>query len=46
MESVEWRDYIAHNHATLGKNTTLYKTRKTGMPVRLLTLGCNTDIEN
>ena len=44
--SAEWRDYIVSNHATPGKNATLYKTHKTGMPVRLLTSGCNTAIEN
>ena len=44
--SVEWRNYIANNHATPGKNPTLYKTHKTGVPVSLLTSGCNTAIEN
>ena len=44
--SAEWRDYIVNNHATPGKNATLYKTHKTGMPVRLLTSGWNTAIEN
>ena len=44
--SVEWRDYIANDHSTPGKNTTLYKTHKTGVPVRLLTSECNTAIEN
>ena len=44
--SAEWRDYIVNNHATPGKNATSYKTHKTGMPVRLLTSGCNTAIEN
>ena len=28
------------------KNSTLYKTHSNGMPVRLLTAGCNTAIEN
>ena len=44
--SVEWRNYIANIHATPGKNPTLYKTHKTGVPVSLLTSGCNTAIEN
>ena len=42
----EWRDYIVNNHATPGKSATLHKTHKTGMPVRLLTSGCNRAIEN
>ena len=29
-----------------GTNATLYKTHKQGTPVRLLTSGCNTAIEN
>ena len=33
-------------NANPGKNATLYKTHKQGIPVRLLTSGCNTAIEN
>ena len=38
--SAEWRDYIVNNHATPGKNATLYKAHKTGMSVCLPTSGC------
>ena len=38
--------YIINEKANPGKNATLYKTHKTGIPVRLLTSGCNTPIEN
>ena len=41
-----WRDYVINIDAKPGKNATLYKTHKTGNPVRLLTSGCNTAIEN
>ena len=44
--STEWTDYIVNNQATHGKNATLYKKHKTGMPVRLLKSGCNTAIAN
>ena len=33
-------------NAVPGKNSTLYKTHKPNNPVRLLTTGCNTAIEN
>ena len=42
----DWRDFIVNKSAAPGKNSTLYKTHKTGNPVRLLTSGCNTAIEN
>ena len=38
--------YIINEKANPGKNATLYKTHKTGIPVRLLISGCNTPIEN
>ena len=41
-----WKFFIINNSAQPGKNSTLYKTHKTGTPVRLLTTGCNTAIEN
>ena len=44
--SVGWRDYIVNNHATTGKDATPYETHIIGMPVRLLTSGCNAAIEN
>ena len=42
----KWFDYIVNENATPAKNSTLYKTHKSGNPVRLLTAGCNTAIEN
>ena len=42
----EWKEYIVNKLAKPGKNSTLYKTHKEGTPVRLLTSGCNTAIEN
>ena len=42
----EWRDFAVNKDAKPGKNCTLYKTHKEGTPVRLLTSGCNTAIEN
>jgi len=42
----EWRDFVINKDAKPGKNSTLYKTHKVGNPVRLLTSGCNTAIEN
>ena len=44
--SKEWKEYIVKYDAQPGKNSTLYKTRKPDIPVRLLTLGYNTAIEN
>ena len=44
--SKEWSEYIINEDAKPGKNSTLYKTHKQGTPVRLLTSGCNTAIEN
>ena len=42
----EWKDFIVNKDAKPGKNSTLYKTHKEGNPIRLLTSGCNTAIEN
>jgi len=42
----EWRDFIINKDEKPGENCTLYKTHKEGNPVRLLTSGCNTAIEN
>ena len=42
----EWKEFIVNENAKPGKNSTLYKTHKEGNPVRLLTSGCNTAIEN
>ena len=44
--SKEWKECIANYDAQPGKNSTLYKTHKPDIPVRLLTTGCNTAIEN
>ena len=44
--TTEWKNFIVNSDAKPGKNATLYKTHKTGLPVRLLTSGCNTAIEN
>lgn len=41
-----WGEYVINNEAVPGKNATLYKTHKPGNPVRLLTTGCNSAIEN
>ena len=41
-----WRDFILNEEAQPGKNSPLYKTHKDNTPVRLLTTGCNTAIEN
>ena len=41
-----WKDFIVNEEAQPGKNTPLYKTHKDNTPVRLLTTGCNTAIEN
>ena len=43
--SVAWKNYIVNEEATPGTNSALYKTHKTGTPIRLLTSGCNTAIE-
>ena len=44
--SKEWAKYIINVNAVPGKNSTLYTTHKPNNPVRLLTTGCNTSIEN
>ena len=44
--SKEWKEYIVKYDAQPGKNSTLCKTHKPDIPVRLLTLGYNTAIEN
>ena len=44
--SKEWAKYIVNVNAVPGKNNILYKTHKPNNPVRLLTTGCNTPIEN
>ena len=44
--SKDWKNYVINTDAKPGKNSTLYKTHKPGNPVRLLTSGCNTAIEN
>ena len=44
--SKEWKEYIVKYDAQPGKNSTLYKTHKPDIPVRLLTPGYNTAIEN
>ena len=41
-----WKDFILNEEAQPGKNSPLYKTHKDNTPVRLLTTGCNTAIEN
>lgn len=41
-----WYNFIINDNAVPGKNSTLYKTHKSDIPVRLLTTGCNTPIEN
>ena len=42
----EWASFIVNPNAQPGKNSALYKTDKPNIPVRLLTTGCNTAIEN
>ena len=44
--SADWSKFIINATAQPGKNSTLYKTHKENNPVRLLTTGCNTAIEN
>ena len=44
--SKEWKNYIINYEAQPGKNSTLYKTHKPDIPVRLITAGYNTAIEN
>ena len=41
--SIEWRDTV-NSHTTPGNNATLSETHKTGMPICLLTSGCNTAV--
>ena len=42
----ERKEFIVDKNTQPGKNITLYKTHREGNPVRLLTTGCNTAIEN
>ena len=45
LEKVEkWKEYIVNYDARPGKNSTLYKTHKSDIPITLLTTGCNTMI--
>ena len=44
--SKKWKDYFVNYNAQLGNNTTLHKNHKPHVPVRLLTTGINTAIEN
>ena len=44
--SKEWAKYIVNKNAVPGKSSTLYTTHKPNNPVRLLTTGSNTAIEN
>ena len=44
--SDDWKEYILNENATPAKNTPLYKTHKENTPVRVITSGCNTAIEN
>ena len=44
--SKEWGKYIVNVNAVPGKNSTIYKTHKPNNPVRHLTTGCNTAVEN
>ena len=42
----KWPSFIVHPNAQLGKKSTFYKMHKPKIPIRLLTTGCNTAIEN
>ena len=42
----ELKEYIVNYDVQPGKNSALYKSRTSGIPVKLLTTGCNTAIEN
>ena len=42
----QWSNFVKNPDAVPGKNSTLYKTHKASVPVRLLTTGCNTATEN
>ena len=44
--SKEWAKYIVNVNAVPGKSNILYKAHKPNNPVRLLTIVCNTAIEN
>ena len=44
--SKEWAKYILNENTVPGENSTPYKTHKPNNPVRLVTTGCNTAIEN
>ena len=44
--SEEWSKFVVNLEAKKAKNSTLYETHSNGTPVRLLTAGCNTAIEN
>ena len=42
----ELKEYIVNYDVQPGKNSALYKSRTSGIPVKLLTTRCNTAIEN
>ena len=44
--SQSWYDFIVNDKAEPGKNSAMYKSHKEGNPVRLITTGCNTAVEN
>jgi hypothetical protein len=44
--SKEWSSFIVNENAKPAKNSPLYKTHKSGTPVRMLTSGCNSATEN
>ena len=44
--SKEWSEFIRCTEARPGKNSTLYKTHKPDIPVRLLTTGCGRAIQH
>ena len=44
--SKERASFIVNPNPQPGKNSTLYKTHKPSIPVRLLTTGCNPTIQN
>ena len=42
----EWKEHIVNYDTQPGKNSTLYKTHRPDISLRLSTTGCNTAIEN
>ena len=44
--SSEWASFILNKEAKPAKNSPLYKTHKSDIPVRLLTSGCGSATEN